>query len=58
MSFSFEPCLRKLEKQEKEGNDGLERDCGVTQRKLRKTPHSKKTQVNRGTEKKLKMQVI
>jgi len=38
MSFSFEPCLKKVEKQEKEGNEGSERDYGVTQQKLRKTP--------------------
>jgi len=38
MLFSFEPCLRKLEKQEEEGNAGSERDYGVTQQKLRK-PH-------------------
>jgi len=37
-SFSFEPCLRKIEKQEKEGNEGLERDYGVTQGKLKKKP--------------------
>jgi len=45
----------------KEGNKGSKRGYGVTQRKPRKTPHLKKTQKNRGTEKKqrkLKMQGI
>jgi len=35
----------------KEGNKGSERGYGVTQRKPRKTPHSKKTHKNRGTKK-------
>jgi len=36
----------------KEGNEGSKRGYGVTQQKPRKTPHSKKTQKNRGTKKK------
>jgi len=42
---------KKARKQEKEGNEGSKRGWGVTQRKPKKSPHSKKTWKNKGTEK-------
>jgi len=41
--------FRKVRIQEKEGNEGSKRGCGVTQCKTRKTAHSKRTLRNRGT---------
>jgi len=51
--FLFEPSQRKLKSKKKKGeNKGLAEGYCVTQQKPDKTPHSKETQKNRGTEKK------